>query len=509
MNFQNYSYLYIAIVLFFLFQFINCFYVLPFETININDEKIKNINYHSLLIQNELYVNLTIGSPKQDFKSLLKMEKYGFLIYEEALNYNLSTSYEKVEEDLKIGWLNNYISLPSKDNFYLPSFNSYKEFYNFISIKQKDKKYNIIKTKKAVFLRIQHKPGESDYFNNKYYKYGIIGLKYNYKSYYNSPEFVVSLKDINEIKTNSFSLKFENNLKNGFPTNNNKGYFIVGEDLTDEELERKEINYAKCQVIGGEMTWNLRFENIRIKNNNINKNIIEYKEQNKSTEIIANYPYLIGTNEYFKYINESFFNELVEKKLCNLIKDQKYYSYICDSKSKDFMDYLNNKFPDLIFEHKELGNNFTLTKNDLFTYNSFNDLDTNLYFLIINHMDIVDSFNTTWVLGIPFLKKYRLSFNYHKKKIGYYKNDEKIIDNKEKNEEEKNNYNFFENKVFKVLSIVVLIIIVFILGMLFQKLLQKTRKKKANELDDNYEYESYKDKGNNENQNNNTQITIN
>ena len=44
--------------------------------------------------------------------------------------------------------------------------------------------------------------------------------------------------------------------------------------------------------------------------------------------------------------------------------------------------------------------------------------------------------------------------------------------------------------------------------MLIQKNLQKTRKKKANELDDNYEYESYKEKTNNEKDNNNGKAVI-
>ena len=34
-----------------------------------------------LLFQNELYTNLSIGTPKQNIISILKMDKYGFLIY--------------------------------------------------------------------------------------------------------------------------------------------------------------------------------------------------------------------------------------------------------------------------------------------------------------------------------------------------------------------------------------------------------------------------------------------
>ena len=159
------------------------------------------------------------------------------------------------------------------------------------------------------------------------------------------------------------------------------------------------------------------------------------------------------------------------------------------------MEYLNNNFPDLVFEHKEFGINFTLTKNDLFAYNIFNDSDTNLYFLILNN--IGERFYIPWSLGIPFLKKYRLSFNYDSKMIGYYKNDGKIID-KNKNVE---NNNIFNSDFFKIFIIVILGIILFLLGMQMQKLLQKQRKKKANELDDNYDYEPYKDNNNKKDKN--------
>ncbi len=468
-------------------KLLNCFYALPFETIFIKDETIEQNDFHTNLIQNELFINLTMGKPEQQFKSILKMDVYGFIIYENALNYSLSNSYEIVDEELRISWLYNYNSTPSKDNFYLPEFNSYKNFNN--------KKYDIKKTNKATFLRIEQKSGTSNNFNKMFYNYGIIGLKLNSNSYFNAPEFVSSLKDIKEIKNYIFSLKFENNLINGFSDINNKGYFIVGEDLIDDEKEKEEIQYSHYQVFGGTMEWDLNFDKIYTKfndNNNIkNEGYIQMK---KTANILVNYPYMVGDSEYFLYIKENFFNELENKGVCtcnNFIYDRKYYSYICDSKSEYFMNSLKNNFPDLIFEHKELGMNFTLTKNDLFVYNSFNKSDTNLYFLILNNSDVQYTYYT-WIIGIPFLKKYRLSFNYESKNIGFYKNDGKII---EKNKEKSN---FFKSIFFKIVIIIILIIIIFALGMIFQKNFKKARKKKANELDDdNYEYESYKENGNN------------
>ena len=58
-----------------------------------------------------------------------------------------------------MNWITDSIILSSKDYYYLPSFNSYNNFDDFVSNKNK-KKYNIIKTNKLTFLRVQHKPGK-------------------------------------------------------------------------------------------------------------------------------------------------------------------------------------------------------------------------------------------------------------------------------------------------------------------------------------------------------------
>jgi hypothetical protein len=429
------------------------------------------------------------------------MDKYGFVIYENALNFQQSSSLEEVDDDLRIGWGSNYNYTLYKDNIYLSSYNSYSDFNN----NKNNKLYNITKTNKIVFLKIIPKQGTSYFFNEMFKEYGIIGLKFNSNQNFNAPEFIISLKEIKEIQTYTFSLLFENKLKNGFIDNNNKGYFIVGEELTDSAEEKEEIKYVQCETIGGELSWDLKFDSIHTRKKDENqKTPTEYNEKIKTVEIIANYPYIIGTSEYFKYLNETFFNTAINNNFCFVSQFKKhglflydYYSFVCDGKSKDFMNFLNNNFPELIFELKELEMNFTLTKKDLFTYNSFNDSDENLYFLVINCMEKTYD---NWYLGIPFLKKYRLSFNYDTKMIGFYKNDG--IEKEERNNGDKG-YNFFESIFFKIILIIILILIIFILGMLFQKHFQKSRKKKANELDDNYEYESYKETKNNNDDNDN------
>ena len=80
------------------------------------------------------------------------------------------------------------------------------------------------------------------------------------------------------------------------------------------------------------------------------------------------------------------------------------------------MEKLNNSFPDLILAHKELEENFILTKNDLFSFNNFNKSDTHLYFLIMFANSKSKEYIFHWILGIPFLKKidYLLIMNQRK-----------------------------------------------------------------------------------------------
>ena len=150
MLFHSNNNLRIELFLFFvlLFQFINNFYVLPFDTIIIKDETIINTDYHTNLTQSELFVNLNMGNPKQEFKSILKMDKYGFIIYEGALKFNLTSSLEKVDEEFTIGWGSSYNYTPLKDNFYLSCYNSYSDFNNNKQVIS----YNITKTNKITFL---------------------------------------------------------------------------------------------------------------------------------------------------------------------------------------------------------------------------------------------------------------------------------------------------------------------------------------------------------------------
>ena len=49
-------------IIYLFFSNINCFFVIPFETIFIKDKTINNADYFTNLTQTELVINFTIGS---------------------------------------------------------------------------------------------------------------------------------------------------------------------------------------------------------------------------------------------------------------------------------------------------------------------------------------------------------------------------------------------------------------------------------------------------------------
>ena len=483
---------YIAIlILFLIFSIkINGFVVLPFNTIFIKDKTIFQTNYFSNLTQTELYVNFTIGSEKEKIKSVLKMDKTGFIIYQNAYNYKISKSYEEYDIKIDIRWIPKSTRIPSRDRIYLPQYHSYKDYF-------KGKTYDGNITNKTIFLRVEDIFDlDHYYFNDMFYEYGIIGLQILSNSYISNLDFIKALKLTNYTDSYFFHFYFENTKKNGYATNDNKGYFLVGEQLTDNKTEAGKIEYINCVNLKyRRLAWGMEFSHIysKYKDNNLE----EITNITNISEIIATFPYIKGVHKYFEYINRTFFDELINKNICSIINFYRHdlysnytsYGYACDSNSKLFMDKLNNKFPDLIFYNRDFNRNFTLTKNDLFAYNTIDNSDTNLYFLIVDGIDDEER----WILGIPFLKKYIISYDYDNKKIGYYENYGKIID-----DEPIEKYNFFSSIAFKIIIIVICVGIVFGLGMLFQRYLKKDRKKRANELEDEYDYDSQKEKNENE-----------
>ena len=114
-----------------------------------------------------------------------------------------------------------------------------------------------------------------------------------------------------------------------------------------------------------------------------------------------------------------------------------------------------------------------------------------IYFLIIHKVYYIDY----WSFGTIFLKKYPFLFDYDKKSISFIN----IYNNTNINNLEKNNNNETKSKFesfwsfIKSISIIIGILIGIFIG---KKIWDKNRKRRANELIDNFQYEAHEDKKN-------------
>ena len=104
-----------------------------------------------------------------------------------------------------------------------------------------------------------------------------------------------------------------------------------------------------------------------------------------------------------------------------------------------------------------------------------------------------------WIIGRIFLRKYPVTFSPSSRLMGFYinkeiknekeKKEQKIIDEINKNK----NGNYFTKDLLGYIKIIIIALIFTIVGLIIGKKIFALRKKRANELmDDYYQYESEK-----------------
>jgi hypothetical protein len=272
----------------------------------------------------------------------------------------------------------------------------------------------------------------------------IIGLYYQgYTNLYNY-NLILLLKQYDIIKNYAFSIEYNEE---------NKGKLYIGDYFHNfnNTYNKNNFNEIYSDFKGVGYVWGNRFNNVTYNNISLSDSKFEFYFNITFTGII-------GTDSFENILKRNFFfdNKTCEK--ISILKNS-YNAYICN---KEF-DY--KKFKELKFYHKELNETFILDYNDL-----FKEENGKIYFLIIFR-----PYGTkTWLLGEPFLKKYPFTFNQDKKKIGFYK----IIHN--------NNKFSFHYTWFIIISLIVVCFL--LLFLLIKNIMNKPRKIRANELEDNYDY---------------------
>ena len=220
----------------------------------------------------------------------------------------------------------------------------------------------------------------------------------------------------------------------------------------------------------------------------------------KSAEFELNFGFILSTPSYKNYLDNKFFNDPEYSKYCKEEKVDIYYVKYCEEKVIKEFKNISSHFPNKFNTYNE-SNALEFDYKDLFVKSP---VDNNLYLFQIIFPD-----NTyfKWKLGRPVFKKYQMAFDQNKRIFGFYTQtgEYDINDNTKK----KNG----QSLPFSWILVIILSIILIGLGIAFYKLLPYIkRRKKANELEDEYDYpntEAHNNDQKNEEKNNKRSLLIN
>ena len=398
-----------------------------------NLNKINNYNYSlNNFINSEIYINLTIGSENQNIPIFLNQSRY------ETIISGQNTSYIYKFLEFK-SHSYNIINEPDNKNKNIES-NEYKQGIHSVD---KIKFYNTNYNDNFHFLLITE-------FSNKFIEKNILGLKLEgsigeinkYKSYH----FINQLNNINK---KIYTIQF---FKNSYFDFN--GNIIFG-------LYPHEVFPDKFFILNMKRThsiydfWSIEFDKIAYDNSSIASSRIVFFN--------IEFGIILGSDYLYRILKRDFFDELYKKHLCWERNESFPKIFIeCDKTVKI------NEFKNINFYLRSENFSFIFDYNDLFI-----KIDDKYLFLICFDKNTLNRY----IFGKLFFQKYQMTFNFDSKMIYWY-------DNNLKNSNKHYiyfNYSFFLNFFF-------LIIIIFLLVLLIKVYLNKPRKKKANELNDDFYY---------------------
>ena len=209
---------------------------------------------------------------------------------------------------------------------------------------------------------------------------------------------------------------------------------------------------------------------------------------------------IYGPMFYLTMLKTQYFSKY---KSCKYVKNPQLF--FCE-KSEQFGIKELKQFPNLYFDSVDLNYTFELTYKELFL-----EINGNYYFLVTENED------ESWSIGYSLLRKYQFVFSQDSRTVGFYhpdipkeeeeeeeevksdsdsdKNNTKEDSiNSDKNKEKENNNVKKHGLSTEIVILIALIsaIVFLIIGIILGKLITRKLKgkKRANELDENYDYDS-------------------
>ena len=447
-NINNISNIFIIYTLFFHLQIIfSLKVVIPFHHYNSNSDSFIQNN-----LENSIYTELKVGTYNNnnpESKSLiLFINLQKSILSIKNLNICPSNSFYNKNESISFQNINGL----SQDSFY---------FYKDIQLSKEEKFDNIV-------FKYQETNEKNNFCGN-------IGLNMINGIENEKNNFIYNLKKNNYI--NNYFVSFSFSEKKAFDNYENlEGEIIIGELPHEYNKDKYSENNLKQDLVTIELvkSYHFIFDKIYVGLNNKEKIILEDKDKKDESLLKVyleiSYGLISGPDLYQIYIEQNFFNKSEISNICHKTKDygrtMDYDIYICnkDIESKFYL------FPELIFYKQNHNYNFTFNYEDLFM------LKNNKYYFKVIFIGGLKN----WRFGLPFFLKYQLAFNQDTKQIGFYTD---YI----KKEEDKSKINIWIWIVIPIAVLGIVVATVFISKKLFGN---NNRRKKANELDDEFEYET-------------------
>ena len=226
----------------------------------------------------------------------------------------------------------------------------------------------------------------------------------------------------------------------------------------------------------------MRFTRIFTHDNYENENeIIEFST---NAELSYDSNIISSDSKYKQYLYEKM-KDLFEEKVCfsEIIKDFDYLGnntfFYCKNET-NVKDKLKQIIKPIYFFSNDLNYTFEITPKEIIKENG--------PYIIIQI--IFPNFSSKWNLGKIFTSKYKFVFNQKNKQIGFYHMENPYnVDNISIN---------YNQIIWIISSIICFCLILIFFGYYIGKYLNQTRKKRANELVDDFDYvENNNDEKNN------------
>ncbi len=443
---------------------------LPFKKLTIEYfEETKSI---SDFINFNIYSNISMGTPQKNVAHFICMSNRFFYYDKFRIQHTKSPDLDKIEKEIENS-LDIFYNIHNSSTFVIidSSLKFSSEIYHFYDLKQTEKIYNLS------FITYDIK--------ENYNLTGIIDLNTQEGSYGNYSKYIFRiLKEAGVIDDSYITFIYgEYDLKYNFNYLNDNyndilGTLILGDAphifAPDKYKEEDEIKVNGRYI--------LDIKEIKFISHSFN-----FSEINKYVSLKFNSEFIKGTLQYKNIIESVFFNELIKVNICRIDYkenlNEKFYIYSCENNT--MMREKLKSFPTLYFEMKDYNLVFLFNYKEL-----FKEHNNTIYFLI--YFD--GNTYSNWEIGEIFLRKYITSFNYYSKTISFYRTqiDEinKKTDIRFPNEEPEENPKKENNEIIVIIIIVVgIVFIVSIIALiLFLVISKKLRKKKAYELNDDYDY---------------------